>query len=77
MSDVACGYGMDTVKQKVRVAEKPEIVVHGTVDKPCFEIKYRKLGCREYNVGYSSYNLQNCFQWLNEEFEVVSVEDYK
>lgn len=62
---------------KVKVVEKPEIVVHGTVDKPYYEIKYRKLGCRLSNVGYGSYDVANCFKWLEEEFEIVSADDYK
>ncbi|MDE7423573.1 MAG: hypothetical protein K2N51_07765 [Lachnospiraceae bacterium] len=63
-------------KEKIRVSEA-EIVVHGTKEKPYYEIKYRKLGCREYNIGYSSCYLDYVFNWLEEEFEIVSVDDYK
>lgn len=55
---------------KVRVTEKPEIIVHGTVDKPYFEIRYHEVGKEECNIGYSSYDLKNCFEWLESEFEV-------
>ena len=60
-----------TMKKRVLVSEKPEIVVHGTKEKPYFEIKYRKAGDDEYTIGYSSYYLNNCFEWLAEEFEVI------
>lgn len=61
---------------KVRVISKPEIVVHGTPEKPYYEIKYCEVGKKHYNIGYSSYDLNNCFKWLEEEFEVVEKEDY-
>lgn len=57
--------------EKVKVTKKPEIVVHGTVYKPYFEIRYREVGKKEYSIGYSSYDLRNCFEWLENEFEVV------
>lgn len=57
----------------IKVTEKPEIVVHGTVNMPYFEIKYHEVGKKYYNVGFSSYDLENCFRWLEEEFEVVEV----
>lgn len=49
-----------------------EIVVHGTADKPYYEIKYREFDSGEYHIGYSSYNLRNVFKWLEECFEIVS-----
>ena len=55
---------------KVKV-EEAEIVVHGTVDKPYFEIKYRKVGKKDYNVGYSSHDIRKVFGWLESEFDVV------
>lgn len=51
-----------------------EIVVHGSVDKPYYEIKYREIGSSEYHVGYSSYNLNNVFEWLQECFEIVNTD---
>ena len=59
------------MKEKVLVVEKPEIVVHGTKEKPYFEVKYKEVGKKDYTIGYSSYNLNYCFQWLEEEFEVI------
>lgn len=72
MSDVNLFSGdYDLSRQKVKVVEKPEIVVHGTKEKPYFEIRYKEVGKDDYNIGYSSYDLNNCFQWLEEEFEIL------
>lgn len=63
-----------TKMSKVKV-EEAEIVVHGTADKPYFEIKYREVGKKDYNIGYSSYDIRNVFGWLESEFEVVGRRD--
>ena len=63
-----------TKMSKVKV-EEAEIVVHGTADKPYFEIKYREVGKKDYNIGYSSYDIRNVFGWLESEFEVVGKSD--
>lgn len=55
---------------KVKV-EEAEIVVHGTADKPYFEIKYREVGKKDYNIGYSSYDVRKVFGWLESEFDIV------
>ena len=59
---------MDDKKLKVTSAE---IVVHGNVKKPYFEIKYRLINDKDYHIGYSSYNLDFVFEWLDEYFEIV------
>ena len=48
-----------------------EIVVHGTVENPYYEIKYLVIGEDEYRIGYSSYDINNVFGWLEECFEIV------
>lgn len=57
-------------KTKVRSAD---IVVHGTHDKPYYEIKYQTTD-GEWHIGYSSRKLEMVFGWLNECFEIVSYE---
>ena len=57
--------------KKIKVTSA-EIVVHGTVEKPYYEIKYLVIGEDEYRIGYSSYDLKNVFGWLEECFEIVS-----
>lgn len=59
----------DIVKIKVKSAE---IVVHGTIEKPYYEIEYYCIDKEEGNIGYSSYDLNNVFRWLNECFEIVN-----
>lgn len=57
----------NNTKIKVKSAE---IVVHGTPDKPYFEIKYYTSddNC---HIGYGSYNLKYVFNWLKKCFEVI------
>lgn len=57
-------------KRKVRSAE---IVVHGTLEKPYYEIEYQTTD-GEWHIGYSSRKLEMVFDWLNECFEIVSYE---
>lgn len=56
---------------KIKVTSA-DIVVHGTVERPYYEIKYLAIGEDEYRIGYSSYDLKNVFGWLQECFEIVS-----
>ena len=58
---------------KIKVTSA-DIVVHGTIEKPYYEIKYYELGNEECHVGYGSYNLQYVFEWLKECFEIVDKE---
>lgn len=62
------------VENKIKVTNA-EIVVHGTAEKPYYEIKYREVGDGYYHIGYSSYDLKNAFGWLEECFEVINMED--
>lgn len=55
---------------KIKVTSA-EIVVHGTADKPYFEIKYYDIADGKCHIGYSSYNLNYVFDWLKECFEIV------
>lgn len=55
--------------EKIKVTSA-EIVVHGNVDKPYYEIKYYLLD-GECHIGYSSYDLKLVFNWLNECFDIV------
>lgn len=61
----------ETPHEKVKVTEA-EIVVHGTKEIPVFGIKYKELESGEYHVGYSSYNLNFVFEWLEECFEITN-----
>lgn len=55
---------------KLRVTSA-QIIVTGTKEKPYYEIKYREVGKENYCIGYSSYCLDNVFEWLEECFDLV------
>lgn len=57
--------------EKIKVSST-EIVVHGTREKPYYEIKYHDLSDGQTHVGYSSYNLDFVFEWLEECFEIIN-----
>lgn len=57
--------------EKIKVSSA-EIVVHGTREKPYYEIKYHDLSDGQTRVGYSSYNLDFVFEWLEECFEIIN-----
>lgn len=59
---------------KTKVTEA-EIIVHGTADKPYFEIKYHEVGKSYDNVGFGSYILENVFKWKEEYLEIVKEEE--
>ena len=47
-----------------------EIVVHGTKEKPYYEIKYFDLSDNEMHIGFSSYKLEIVFGYLEKYFEM-------
>ena len=66
---------MKDMSKKIIVTEL-EIIVTGTKEKPYFEIKYMEAGQHSYHIGYSSYDLNNVFQWREECFEVLKEDKY-
>lgn len=57
--------------EKVKVTSA-EIIVTGKKEKPYFEIKYKEVGSKHYNIGYSSYDLDMVFNYRDECLEVVN-----
>ncbi|OUO78176.1 hypothetical protein B5F53_11555 [Blautia sp. An249] len=55
---------------KIKVSSA-EIVVHGTKEKPYYEIRYYDLSDNEYHIGFSSYSLDIVFGYLDGFFEMV------
>ena len=55
-------------------AINPQIVVHGTVDKPYYEISYYDTTDKKWHIGYSSYALENVAKWLSEYFEAIETD---
>ena len=62
---------IEKLEEKIKVTSL-EIIVTGTKDKPYFEIKYKEVGKKDYSIGYSSYDLNNVFEWKEECFEIVN-----
>lgn len=60
--------------KKIKVTEL-EIIVTGTKERPYYEIKYKEVGKDYFNIGYSSYYLNNVFDWKEECFEIVGGND--
>ena len=58
---------------KIKVTEAEVIVQRVTVGF-YFMIKYKKVGDKNYTIGYGSYNIHMVFDWLNKYFEIVSQE---
>jgi hypothetical protein len=69
---------IENLEEKIKVTSL-EIIVTGTKDKPYFEIKYKEVDKEDYDIGYSSYDLNNVFGWKEECFEIVNelAEEYK
>ena len=61
---------MNKAFEKIKVASA-EIVVHGTSEKPYYEIKDYDISDGKYHIGYSSYDLSIVFGWLKGCFEIV------
>ena len=60
----------DDTKNKVTSLE---IIVRTIDNKPYYEIKYKKVGEDYYQVGYSSFNIDNVLKWRDDCFELVYV----
>lgn len=48
-----------------------DIVVQVIDGKPYYSLKYKELGNNYFNVGYSSYSLENVIAWKNEYFDMI------
>ena len=68
VSDDVCEPSADKIK-----VTSLEVIVTGSKRKPYYEIKYKELGTDNYNIGYSSYNLDFVLDWKDKCFELVKV----
>ena len=66
LSDDVCEPSADKIK-----VTSLEVVVTGSKRKPYYEIKYKEVGTDNYNIGYSSYNLDFVLDWKEKFFELV------
>ena len=58
----------ETLKLKTHHAR---IVVDGTADNPYYSIEWFDPIKKEYYLGFSSYYIDNVFNWLSECFEII------
>lgn len=57
--------------ERIKVSDL-EIIVTMIDKDPYYEIKYKEIGENHYNVGYSSYKLENVLAWRDECFEIMA-----
>lgn len=57
--------------ERIKVSDL-EIIVTMMDKDPYYEIKYKKIGENHYNVGYSSYKLENVLAGRDECFEIMT-----
>lgn len=57
--------------ERIKVSDL-EIIVTMMDKDPYYEIKYKEIGENHYNVGYSSYKLENVLAWRDECFEIMT-----
>lgn len=48
-----------------------EIIARMLDDKPYYELKYRRVGEKDYSIGYSSYDLKIVLGYIDTYFEIV------
>ena len=68
VSDDVCEPSADKIK-----VTSLDVIVTGSKRKPYYEIKYKEVGTDNYNIGYSSYNLDFVLDWKEKCFELVKV----
>ena len=68
-----CMKSMDKKPKGERIKVSDLEIIVTMIDKdPYYEIKYKKIGENHYNVGYSSYKLENVLAWRDECFEIMT-----
>ena len=63
----------ETTSEKIK-AINPQIIVGGTIDKPCYSISYYDVKRKEWFIGFSSFNREYVQGWLAECFEEIEAE---
>ena len=52
-------------------AINPEIVVHGTLEKPYYEVEYYDVDNNAWTIGYSSYDLSIVCRYIRDYFNII------
>lgn len=72
-----CDVSAETPSSEKILVTELGIVVRVIDGKPYYEIKYKKVGHSDYNVGYSSYNLDFVLEWRDNYFIIVGEDSMK
>lgn len=63
------------VDKKIKVISAVIIEEGGTIDHPYYQIKYKQLGSKDYNIDFGSYQKECVEEWLHTYFEVYDFEE--
>lgn len=66
----------DIQPEKIKVSSI-YVIVSEHCNKQYYEIRYKEVGNDFYNIGYSSFNLEQVLYWRHRCFEVVSADEYE
>lgn len=64
-------------EKKIKVVERPDIIVEFIDGRPYYGIKYKEVGNDYYNIGFGSYELDYVKEWFDTQFEVVETTEEK
>lgn len=70
-NEPCCGCDNRTAKINKARVNSLEIIAHMLNNKPYYELKYRRVGEKDYSVGYSSYDLKTVLGYIDTYFEIV------
>lgn len=66
----------DIQLEKIKVSSI-YVIASEHCNKPYYEIRYKEVGNDFYNIGYSSFNLEQVLYWRHRCFEVVPADEYE
>ncbi len=70
-NEPCCGCDNRTAKINKARVNSLEIIAHMLNNKPYYELKYRRVGEKDYSIGYSSYDLKTVLGYIDTYFEIV------
>lgn len=70
-NEPCCGCDNRTAKINKARVNSLEIIARMLNNKPYYELKYRRVGEKDYSVGYSSYDLKTVLGYIDTYFEIV------
>ena len=70
-NEPCCGCDNRTAKINKARVNSLEIIAHMLNNKPYYELKYRRVGEKDYYIGYNSYDLKTVLGYIDTYFEIV------